>query len=131
MTMRTRLISLVILLVVAGSAVAGAPLHSNEQSCSMGGAMGEMDCCKAALSRSNTPQVASARLCCSLNCSQNGTTPANGVRVQPKMQPSLSGHLIGAQAIPPPVLLLRHTSHSHSPPIDSHPAYIRHLALLI
>ncbi len=53
--MRTRLISLVILLVVAGSAVAGAPLHSNEQSCSMGGAMGEMDCCKAALSRSNTP----------------------------------------------------------------------------
>jgi len=62
--MKKRLISLVILLVVAGSAVAGAPLHSNEQSCSMGGAMGEMDCCKAALSHNNTPQVAGARLCC-------------------------------------------------------------------
>src|SRR5713226_5765675 len=126
--MRTRLISLVILLVVAGSAVAGAPLHSNEQSCSMGGAMGEMDCCKAALSRSNTPQVANARLCCSLNCSQNGTTPSNGVRVQPKMQSSLSAHLAGAQAILP-LPLLRHSSHSHGPPTDSHPAYIRHLAL--
>ena len=97
----------------------------------MGGAMGEMDCCKAALSHNNTPQVASARLCCSLNCSQNGTTPSNGVRVQTKLQPALSAHLTGAQALLPPVLLLRHSSHSHSPPTDSHPAYIRHLALLI
>ncbi len=129
--MRTRFISLVILLVVAGSVVAGAPLHSNEQSCSMGGAMGEMDCCKAALSHNNTPQVAGARLCCSLNCSQNGTTPSNGVRVQPKLQPTLSAHLTGAQAILPSVFLLRHSSQSHSPPTDSHPAYIRHLALLI
>jgi len=131
MAMRTRLISLVILLVVAGSAIAGAPLHSNEQSCSMGGAMGEMDCCKAALSHNNTPQVASARLCCSLNCSQNGTTPSNGIRLQPKMQPSLSAYLIGSLAILPPVSFLRHSNHSHSPPTDSHPAYIRHLALLI
>src|SRR5437870_1320665 len=129
--MRTRLTSLVLLLIMAGGAVAGAPLHSNEQSCSMGGAMGEMDCCKAALRRSNTPQVAAARLCCSLNCSQSGTTPSNGVRVRPKMQPAPSEHLAGAQAILPPVLLLRHSSHSHSPPTDSHPAYIRHLALLI
>ena len=129
--MKKRLISLVILLVVAGSAVAGAPLHSNEQSCSMGGAMGEMDCCKAALSHHNTPQVASARLCCSLNCSQNGTTPSNEVRVQTKLQPALSAHLTGAQALLPRVLLLRHGSHFHGPPTDSHPAYIRHLALLI
>src|SRR5258708_2279355 len=129
--MRTRFISLIILLVVAGSAVAGAPLHSNEQSCSMGGAMGEMDCCKAALSHNNTRQVASARLCCSLNCSQNGTTPSNGVQVQPKMQPSVSAHLTGAQAVLPPVFSLRHSSHSQSLPTDSHPAYIRHLALLI
>ena len=131
MAMRTRLISLVILLVVAGSAVAGAPLHSNEQSCSMGGAMGEMDCCKAALSHKNTPQVASARLCCSLNCSQNGTTPSNGVNLQPKIQPSLSAYLTGSQAILPLALFLRDSNHSHSPPSDSHPAYIRHLALLI
>ena len=93
--------------------------------------MGEMDCCKAALSRNNTPQVASARLCCSLNCSQNGTTPSNGVRVQPNLQPTLLAHLTGAPATLPPVFLLRHSSHSHGPPTDSHPAYIRHLALLI
>jgi hypothetical protein len=129
--MRTRLISLVILLVVAGSAVAGAPLHSNDQSCSMGGAMGEIDCCKAALSQNNTPQVASARLCCSLNCSQNGTTPSNGVRFQPKMQPSLAAHLVGSQAILPYMPLLWRSSLSHGPPTNSHPAYIRHLALLI
>jgi len=93
--------------------------------------MGEMDCCKAALSHNNTPQVATARLCCSLNCSQNGTTPSNGVRVQPKLQPTLLAHLTGTPAILPPVFLLRHSSHSHGPPTDSHPAYIRHLALLI
>src|SRR6266478_7951422 len=109
--MKTRFISLVVLLVVAGSAVAGAPLHSNEQSCSMGGAMGEMDCCKAALSHNNTPQVASARLCCSLNCSQNGTIPSNSVQLQPKLQPALSAHLTGSQAILPPVLFLRHSNH--------------------
>src|SRR5216683_1380930 len=129
--MRTRLISLIVLLVVAGGALAGAPLRSNEQSCSMGGAMGEMDCCKAALSHNNTPQVASARLCCSLNCSQNGETPSNSLRVQPKMQPSVSAHLAARQAIVPPVLLLRQSNHSHSPPTDAQPAYIRHLALLI
>src|SRR2546421_11438285 len=129
--MRTRFISLVVLLVVAGSAVAGAPLHSNEQSCSMGGAMGEMDCCKAALSHNNTPQVASARLCCSLNCSQNGTTPSNGVKVQLKMQPSTAAHLTSFQAILPTLPSRRHSSHSYGPPTDSHPAYIRYLALLI
>ena len=93
--------------------------------------MGEMDCCKAALSHNNTPQVASARLCCSLNCSQNGTTPSNEVRVQTKLQPALSAHLTGAQTLLPPVLLPRHSNHSYGPPTDSHPAYIRHLALLI
>src|SRR5436309_12124257 len=127
MLMRTRLTSLVLLLIVAGGAFAGTPLHSGEQWCSMGGAMGEMDCCKAALSRRNTPQVASARLCCSLNCSQTGTTFSNGVQVQPKTQPPLSVYMIGSPANLPPVLLLRHSSHSHSPPTDSHPAYIRHL----
>ena len=43
MVMRTRLTSLVLLLMLAGSAFAGIPLHSNEQSCPMGGAMGDME----------------------------------------------------------------------------------------
>jgi|SRR2546425_8008027 len=122
------LTTLVLVVTLGGSVLAGLPLHSNDTECTMSGMM---DCCKAALSRSNTPQVASARLCCSLNCSPNGTTPSNGVRVQPKMQPSLSAHLAGSQVILPPVLFLRHSNHSHSPPTNSHPAYIRYLALLI
>src|SRR3982751_1290852 len=125
--MRKRLVSFIVLLVVAGSAIAGAPLHSNEQSCRMG----EMDCCKKVLSRSNTPQVAGARLCCSLNCSQSGTTSSNGLQVQPQTQPSQSAHVTIAHIIPRPAISLRQSSQTHSPPIDSHPAYIRHLALLI
>src|SRR5713226_980913 len=128
--MRTRLISLVILLVVAGSAVAGAPLHSNEQSCSMGGAMGEMDCCKAALSRRQTPQATAARLCCSLNCSQNGTTPSNGVRTSPQVQP-VSDYQFNTPTLPASSMLAGRVRDLHGPPTDSHPAYIRHLALLI
>src|SRR6266850_6683824 len=102
MAMRTRLISLVVLLVVAGSAVAGAPLHSNEQSCSMGGAMGEMDCCKAALSKAQTAESASARLCCAVNCSTDGTSPASSVRHSPKLQVSVSAYPAVAQALLPP-----------------------------
>jgi|SRR6266568_5836793 len=122
------LTTLVLVVTLGGSVLAGIPLHSNDTECNMSGMM---DCCKAALNRSNTPQVASARLCCSLNCSQNGTTPANGLRVQPKMQPSLSAHPSGARAILPSMPVLRLSSHSHGPPTDSNPAYIRHLALLI
>ncbi|MEP6742654.1 MAG: hypothetical protein ABJB61_09160, partial [bacterium] len=75
--MKTRLTSLVLLLVLGGGAF-GMPMHSNEQSCPMGGPMGDMDCCKAALMKNQTPQVTTARLCCALNCSQDGMTPSNG-----------------------------------------------------
>jgi hypothetical protein len=121
---------LILLLTFTGSAFAGVPMHSNEQSCPMG-MMGDMDCCKAALSRNNTPQVSSARLCCALNCSEEGTTPANGVQVQPKTQALVLAHFLGAPAILPNVAMLRSSNRSHGPPTDSHPAYIRHLALLI
>ncbi|HVS83257.1 MAG TPA: hypothetical protein VHE60_16130 [Pyrinomonadaceae bacterium] len=129
--MRTRLISLVILLVVGAGAVAGAPLHSNEQSCSVGDAMGEMDCCKAALMKAETAQSASARLCCAVNCSHDGSTPPSSVRVSPQSQPAVTDYQPGTPALPASVLLTLHISHSHGPPTDSHPAYIRHLALLI
>ncbi len=131
MMMRKRLISVVLLLMLAGTAFAGMPMHSNEKSCGLEVAMGEMDCCKAALSHNNTAQVANARLCCSINCSQNGTIPSNGIRVQPKMQPSTVVHLAGTQAFLNAIPLLVSSNYSHGPPTDSHPAYIRHLALLI
>src|SRR2546426_10699957 len=105
MVMRTRLTSLALLLIVTGSAFAGTPLHSNEQSCSMGGAMGEMDCCKAALMKAQTAESASARLCCALNCSKDGSSPSNFVRPSPQLQLSLSAYPADAQTFLPRLVL--------------------------
>ena len=128
--MRKRLASLVLLLVIAGGAFAGVPLHSSDRECSMGGMM-DMDCCKAALLQKETPEVANAKLCCALNCAQNGTTSFPGnVPISPPSQLSLSVHPASA-ALPPSSMPLRYLNHSHGPPSDSQPAYIRHLALLI
>ena len=128
--MRTRLTSLVLLMIVAGGAFAGTPLHSSEQTCSMGGAMGEMDCCKAALMKAQTAESASARLCCALNCTKDGTSPDNSVRPSPQLQRSVSAYPVGTQPLLATVLSSR-VDRSHGPPADSHPAYIRHLSLLI
>jgi len=131
-SMRTRVASLILLLVLGSGSFVGMPMHSNEQSCSMGGAMGEMDCCKVALSKHKTRRAAAARICCSLNCSQNGTTPSNNGRTSPQSHPASSAdYLASTPAIPASALLTRHIRSSHGPPTDSHPAYIRHLALLI
>src|SRR2546421_2388562 len=131
MVMRTRLTSLVLLMIVAGGAFAGTPLHSSEQTCSMGGAMGEMDCCKAALMKAQTAESASARLCCAMNCSKDGTSPSNSVRPSPQLQRSVSAYPAGAQILLPRLVLTSHVDRLHGPPPDSHPAYIRHLSLLI
>lgn len=130
--MRTRLTSLVLLFIVAGGAFAGSPLHLSEQSCSMGGAMGEMDCCKAALMKARTAESASARLCCAVNCSRDGTTLPGGVSLSPQSHPAVSPtHPAGLDAVVHSLSLLRHDVLSHGPPVNSHPTYIRNLSLLI
>ena len=128
--MRTRLTSLVLLLIVAGGAFAGTPLHSSEQSCPMGGAMGDMDCCKAALLKAQTSESASAQLCCALNCSKDGTSPSNSVRPSPQLQRSVSAYPVSAQQLFATVFS-SHVDQSHGPSLYSNPAYIRHLSLLI
>ena len=90
-----------------------------------------MDCCKHALSKNNTPQVTTARLCCALSCADESTTPTTGIQVQPKTEPLALTHILAAAVVPPGVPILRGGTNSHSPPSESHPAYIRHLALLI
>ncbi len=128
--MRTRLTSLVLLLIVAGGAFAGTPLHSSEQSCLMGGAMGDMDCCKAALMKAQTAESASAQLCCALNCSKDGTSPSNFVRPSPQLQRSVSVYPVSAQQLLATVFS-SHVDRSQGPSLYSNPAYIRHLSLLI
>jgi hypothetical protein len=129
--MRTRLTSLILLLVLAAGAFAGIPLHFGESECSMGQPMDGMDCCKASLMGGNSPEADAARLCCAINCSHDGSTPPSGVRVSAQSQPAVSDYQPATPALPASILLTRHISQSHGPPTDSHPAYIRYLALLI
>lgn len=129
--MKGRLTSLVLLLMLAGNAFAGMPLHSNEESCSMGSAMGDMDCCKAALMEGQTPAIAAARLCCAVNCPNDGTAPSGNFRISPPPQPPVSQFHISTPNFPQAVLVALRVSRSHGPPSYSHPSYIRNLALLI
>ena len=129
--MRTRLTSLLLLLVLAGSAFAAFPLHSGESECSMSQAMAGMDCCKAALLGGKSPEATAARLCCAVNCSHEGSTPPSSLRISPQSQPAVSDYQPGTPALPVSLLLAARINRAHGPPTDSHPAYIRHLALLI
>jgi hypothetical protein len=128
--MKKQLASVALLLALTGGAFAGIPLRFEEHECSMQGMM-DMDCCKAALTQKETPEVAAAKLCCALNCAQNGTSsPPGTVRVIPPSQTTLSIRPATGQSLWNSLLVLRHTDRSHGPP-ESPPAYIRHLALLI
>jgi hypothetical protein len=127
--MKKRLASLVLLLVLAGSAFAGVPLHFGESECGM--SMMAMDCCKAALLQQQTPEVADAKLCCALNCAQNGTTsPPGSVRITPPSPARMSSSPSIAQALPNPSFRLRSIDRLHGPPVSA-PSYLRNLALLI
>ena len=127
--MKTRLASLFLVLMLAGSGLAGVPIHSSKGECGMDGMMG-MDCCEAALKQESTPEVANAKLCCALNCAQNGTTsPPKTVRVTS----SVPLRVISHPALPvssPTSLWLQTSDRLHGPP-NTGPVYLRNLALLI
>ena len=129
--MKRRFTSLVLLLVLCGGALAGVPLPFGESECGIEGMM-DMDCCKAALMQRETPEVDAARLCCALNCAQNGgTAPPSIVRLAPPTQPAAPAHPATRQALFLSLLPLRRIDQLHGPPRGLQPAYIRHLALLI
>ena len=129
--MRKRVTSLILGLLLSGSAFGGVPVQSGEQACGMDHAMGDMDCCKAALMPAGNAQAATARLCCALNCSKEGTAPAKGARFAPQLQLTVILYPPVPQALLTSYLRNRLFGPSHGPPGDSHPAYIRNLALLI
>ena len=128
--MKKRLASLFLLLVLAISAFAGVPLHFGESECGIESMM-DMDCCKAALLQNHTPEVADAKLCCALNCAQNGTTsPPNIVRVTPPSPARTLSHPAIGQPLPQSSFLFHRIDRLHGPP-NSGPTYLRNLALLI
>ena len=129
--MKNRLASLFLLLGLAGSALAGVPLHFGENECSMGGMM-DMDCCKAALLKKETTRIADAELLCALNCAQNGTTlPSNAVRITPPSPVRTTSPSAITQALPSTALRSGLLDPRHGPPGHAAPAYLRNLALLI
>ena len=128
--MRNRVTTFVLIAVVAVGALAGVHSHAGEHDCPMAG-MAD-DCCAKAREDGGEPQVSAARLCCALNCTEPGTTGPTGAFELS----STVAQALHSGAVPPAVAatsqqpLPRSRHVSESPP-DSHPAYIRHLALLI
>jgi hypothetical protein len=116
-----------LIIMLTGSALAGIPTHSGEKRCSM---MGIDDCCEKAESQSTTPEVYTARLCCSLNCNVPGTTgPTSTIPKAPSVVLALQSVLVPATHLMPARRLLANSAadrNQHSPPF-----YIQHLALLI
>src|SRR5258707_8941076 len=112
-----RLASLALILVIGGSVLAGIPLHSNEQECSMPEMTG-MDCCKkAAQAERLTPEVSTARLCCALDCSQSGTTSSSGSQLpRPSISQAPAFHPSSAQPLVGPPHLSIRSSWASSPP---------------
>ncbi len=125
-----RLLSIFLLLVLAGSALAGVPLHFGENQCSMGGMM-DMDCCKAALLQTKTLGATDAKLLCALDCAQSGTTSLpNGVRVTPPVLALMLSHPAITHSLRGLPQMLAPGDRLHGPP-GSPPTYLRNLALLI
>jgi hypothetical protein len=122
--------SLFLILTLGASVVSGMPLHSNEEKCAMHGMSG-MDCCKTAQGHGEATDIASARVCCVINCPQSGTTNPSGGQL-PKTSTVLAAvyPAITHPSIPTPIPFPI-SSWAHSPPRGSNPAYIRNLALLI
>ena len=128
--MKTRLASLFLVLMLAGSTLAGVPIHFGEVECGMDGIM-DMDCCEAALKQESTPEVAKAKLCCALICVQNGTTsPLKSTRVTPSTPSPVVSHPTLNYSSPTPLLRFARSDRLHGPP-NSGRLYLHNLALLI
>ncbi|MDI1242736.1 MAG: hypothetical protein PSX80_12540 [bacterium] len=68
--MKRLLSSLFVLFAVAGSVLAGMPMHSSLMDNKM------MKCCKKAKGTEQSPSASAARLCCAVNCSDPVPTSA-------------------------------------------------------
>jgi hypothetical protein len=132
--MFARLSSLLMLFLLAISASGGIPMHAPERGeCPMASGMQSMDCCKKAQQQKVTSEVISAKLCCSLECQTGGPVSSSrsanlGIQALPASQPG------GAAAVstpPIPFFFKEGFIERRITSNDDHPAYIRHLSLLI
>lgn len=123
--------SLVLILVMGGSVLAGLPVHFGGHDC------GHMDCCETekasrpSHSHGVAPTEQAANLYCFLNCPEPTLPSQTGA--EGKASPSASADIHPVAIQPPlavPLALLRRLRTEPNRP-DSHPIYIRHLALLI
>src|SRR5688572_4850343 len=71
--------SFFLILALVTGALSGMPLHSNENECAHG--MSGMDCCKVAQGHGSEQEVATARICCAVNCPQSGTKGSSSIRI--------------------------------------------------
>jgi hypothetical protein len=132
--MFARLSSFLMLFLLAVSALGGVPLHAPEQGeCPMAGGMESMDCCKKAQRQELSSEVISAKLCCSLDCQGGGPVSSSGtanlsIRTLPASQP---GGAVAVSTPPVPFFLNGEFVERCLTSNDDHPAYIRHLSLLI
>jgi len=120
--------ALFLILTLAASVVSGMPLHSNDEKCAM---HGMSDCCKTAKGHGNETDVASARVCCVVNCPQPGTTNPSGGQSPKTSTILVAVYPVVVQAPIPTRFQLHISVWAHSPPQSSNPEYIRNLALLI
>jgi hypothetical protein len=132
--MFARVSSVLMLLLLSVGALGGMPLHAPESGeCPMAKGMQQLDCCKKAQQQEMTSEVVSAKLCCSLNCPENGPASSPGksaLRIQAQSA-SEPGGVASCSALPLPSSLSELFAARPIPKGGNHPLYIRHLALLI
>jgi hypothetical protein len=117
--------SLFMVVALAGSALAGFPMHAGE------GTPGMDDCCKAARAQDDSPATLSAKLCCAVNCSEPGpTAPTGSGNISPLRINVLHSAVTQSQTFTP-IFHSRFSSTQGYLQDASPPPYIRHLALLI
>lgn len=115
----------ILVAALSGGVMAGASLHSGVQECAM-------TCCRAMFASEHKASRFAAQLCCTLSCRQSATTGgSNTTLLQLSSIGPVANHPAAGQ---PPVAVLNSLLRFGSKvqfSQDSHPTYLRHLALLI
>lgn len=127
--MKRLLSSLFVLFALAGSILAGTPLHAGMMDKNM------MKCCKKAKGSEQSPSANAARLCCAINCNDPAPTSAvsssnfspAGVNVTESIVKQVA-ELLGKRRQYAPILV----AIDSTPPVQSSPPkFIQHHSFLI